>query len=666
MKIFKSTLLAACAGAMTLGLLPVTAQSVAAQAGPTIPVEAWSLRNVMPTVQVSPDGKQLVLLKLFSKEGEYIMELYDTSDLRKEPFRADAKPMEIISASFVDDRYIFGTAWQVKRKSVKRPEADVRDYLAFSFDTQTKKFKKVPGNFNIVNTLPADPEHVIVASGRNESRDTGDDPFAAFRPRNYYKFNLSTGVRSLILKGSEKYPQAVFDFNGEPRFTQSIDRTTNELSYYFRAPGAGSWTEAPIKYDYDDMAEMYRIAGSYGVQGFDPEDPAIVYILDDRGEDKISLYKYDTRTMTFGEKVYGNEEADILGLQRHSIPGREDLVAAIYPGAKYERHWFDDNERQLHENLAKEIPNSHQVSIRSRSRDGGTMVVFNSGPKDPGSWWLVRGDNLVKIGSTNPALPAEQLSDVEFIKYKARDGRTIPAYVTKPRGKGPHPLVVLPHGGPTVNEVIGFDEWGQLLANAGYMVVQPQYRVSTGWGKDHFMSGHDQHGFAMQDDKDDAALHLIEQGLVDPDRVAMFGWSYGGYAALVATSREDNIYQCAVAGAAVSNPKKVYQQRRNPNAPKALDEFEKRRGAVSGIDPMEEIGKTNIPLLMVHGDVDARVRYFNFTDYKKAMDKAGKPAQYLTLKGADHFSNTLMYNHQEVFYTKLLDFLANDCGPDGL
>ena len=294
------------------------------------------------------------------------------------------------------------------------------------------------------------------------------------------------------------------------------------------------------------------------------------------------------------------------------------------------------------------------------------MIVTNSGPHDPGSFWLVRDGKMTKLGSRNPLIKPDQLSDVDFIKYTARDGRTIPAYVTKPKGEGPFPLIVLPHGGPHVNEVIGYDEWGQFLANAGYMVLQPQYRMSVGWGRDHFDAAYGQHGLAMQDDKDDGALYLVEQGLVDRDRIAMFGWSYGGYAALVATTRDPNIYQCAIAGAAVADPEKVYKLRRSPSSPKALDEWSRRRGTI-GINPINEVTKSNIPLLMIHGDVDSRVLYFNLEDYRETMEAAGKTnAQYLTLEGADHFYRTLMYNHQEAMYTKILDFLKNDCGPGGL
>ena len=117
--------------------------------------------------------------------------------------------------------------------------------------------------------------------------------------------------------------------------------------------------------------------------------------------------------------------------------------------------------------------------------------------------------------------------------------------------------------------------------------------------------------------------------------------------------------------AAVSDPAKSYRARSGPDSPKALDDWGKRRGMI-GISPIDDVAKANIPLLMAHGDVDARVRYYHFKDYKKALEKAGKGSMglFLTLKGVDH--NNLMFNHQKTLYAKMLDFLANDCGPGGL
>jgi dipeptidyl aminopeptidase/acylaminoacyl peptidase len=146
--------------------------------------------------------------------------------------------------------------------------------------------------------------------------------------------------------------------------------------------------------------------------------------------------------------------------------------------------------------------------------------------------------------------------------------------------------------------------------------------------------------------------------------VAFFGWSYGGYAALVALSREEQLYQCAIAVAAVADAEKQYLGRRDPTL-KTLDDWNRHRGGTT-VNPINEVSKVNIPLLMVHGDVDRRVMYYHLKDYQKAFTAAGKTGEFITMEGADHFGNTLMYTHQQQLYTKMLDYLANDCGPGGL
>ena len=662
---FKAILLTA---SMAIGaaVSPIMTTSVSAQSAQQVPVDVWALRDVVNAVEVSPDGEHVLVHVNPSREGDYLLQIFKIDDMSK-PYRTlNADPMEIINATWVTDNIIYGTAWQQNRSSVPRPEAGTYDYAGFTYDLKKNKFSKIEGEFELVSKLPNDPDSILIGEGNAVPDPTGVDPFAAFRPRAYYKLNVTNGRRSLVLKGNEKYPRAEFDSDGNPRWSTSYDQASQNQIYYYRAPGDSSWKEI-ARYDLNKPENLYRVLGGFmGFAGFDPDNPNKGYVIDNRGEDKAALYEFDFTTGQFGEKLAGTDQADIIGVQTNSMPGDDRIAAAIYPWDKYRRVWFDAKEEALYGALEKQIPNGHQVRVTSRSRDGNTMVVYNTGPRDPGSYWLVKDGRMSKLGSRNPLIQPEQLADVEFIRYPARDGKTISGYVTKPAGNGPFPLVVLPHGGPHVNEVIGYDEWGQLLANAGYMVLQPEYRMSVGWGQELFDSAYGQHGLAMQDDKDDGAQYLIDQGLVDPDRVAMFGWSYGGYAALVAASRDPNMYQCVIAGAAVADPEKVYLKRRNPYDPKALDDWSQRRGMI-GINPINEVPKVNVPVLMVHGDVDARVMYFNYEDYKSAIEKAGiKDAQFLTLKGADHFYTTLMFNHQKEFYTKMLDFLANDCGPGGL
>lgn len=685
-------------------------------AGTPLPVDYWALRNTISTVEISPDGKHILVLKVESKEGNHVLEIYETSDMSKPKRRLNAEPMEIISARWISDTQIFGTAWQVVRKRVSGPEADVRSYASYGYNLDTNKFSRSAGQSNIVSVLPKEPDTVLIASGRAVSGANGVDPFRAFRPASYYRFNLKTGKKSLVLKGTQKYANIGFDIDGNPRY--ALGQDGDFVVQYYRKPGDTSWTEFD-RINQEDKDNLYRfLSGIHGFAGMKQGDPSIGYMIDNRdGSDKAALWEFDFNTGKYVKKLFENKDADVLRIQTSSNfwAGDNKLVAAVYSGEKRERHWFDQSEKSLLDKISKNIKNAHSTTIASRSRDGSSMIVFNSGPKDPGSYYYLNGNKMVKLGSRNHLVKASDLSNVEYIRYTARDGKTIPAYVTKPKGAGPFPLIVLPHGGPHVNEVVGYDEWGQLLANNGYMVLQPQYRMSVGWGKEHFDSAYGQHGLAMQDDKDDGAKHLINKGLVDPDRVAMFGWSYGGYAALVAASRSPNIYQCVIAGAAVADAEKVYRKRKSAFAPKAFDEWAKRRGTI-GINPINEIERVNVPVMMVHGDVDARVLVFNMEDYKKEMERVVKEKQigrcsggvddgecvttlyknskgsadgivpkqvsftspggnqstytaknkFVTLKGADHFSTTLMYNHQKKFYTEMLDYLKNDCGPGGL
>ena len=225
----------------------------------------------------------------------------------------------------------------------------------------------------------------------------------------------------------------------------------------------------------------------------------------------------------------------------------------------------------------------------------------------------------------------------------------------------------MPHGGPHVSETIIYDEWGQMLANNGYLVVQPQYRGSTNYGLDFYMSAFKdggEGGHKMQDDKDDGVLYLIKEGFSDADNVAMFGWTYGGYAALVAASRTPQLYQCVIAGAAVSDT--LYQVTQYSDRMRGASKLEQTNMWVDSISPIDEVEKVNVPMMLIHGNVDQRVPPEHVRRYLDEMEKHGKPHKYVELDGADHFSSTLFFEHQIMLYKSMTSFLRDDCGPGGL
>jgi dipeptidyl aminopeptidase/acylaminoacyl peptidase len=637
--------------------LPVVAPAAAQDSPP--PLEYFAIREVIQQVEVSPNGEKMALLRNDSKDGNPIIEIYDTSDLTKTPERIGSDPMELTSLFWANDNFLVFNARQKIRNRIEGFNDGVYRSSAASYNLRTKKFQEFDSNTSIANLLAFEPNKVILGRPRSNATLGEDDPFAFARPNAYYEVDLERGTQKLLIKGSDRYGQVQFDDNGNPRSTGGYDAARQEFVFYYRKPGETSWSEIYRRsgYSFEDFSYVGDVEGN----------PSLIYVIAHNGDDKRGLWTFNTDTKQFVDLVYRHDFADVVNVRRHSNYWGEgsEITGVLRYGEKFITEWFDEEEAALFAQLEDVIPNAHQISISSRSRDGNVFTVFNSGPKDPGTTYLVNNGQLQKIGSLNPLLTPDMLSPVRYIKYPARDGRTIPAYVIEPEGEGPHPLIVLPHGGPHVAEVINYDEWGQLLASRGYMVLYPQYRGSLGYGLDHFLATWNEHGKKMQDDKDDGALYLVQQGKVDPDRIAMFGWSYGGYAALVAVSRTPQIYQCSVAGAPVADPTMQF----NYYKARLQDfdrEFEDQRR--SGISPVEEVDKINIPLLFIHPRVDQRVPYEHFQVYKRAVERAGKAdmVEFVTLEGADHFSNTLFFEHQLKLYEELTSFLANDCGPGGL
>jgi dipeptidyl aminopeptidase/acylaminoacyl peptidase len=385
------------------------------------------------------------------------------------------------------------------------------------------------------------------------------------------------------------------------------------------------------------------------------------------------LWAFDTSENKLTELVYHRKDVDvgIMGsraVRTHSNSWENPQeITALYFFKDGERQfeWFNPEEEAVYKQLEATIPHSYRLSITSRSRDGNTMIISNSGPRDPGTDYLLKNGKLSVLGSSKPGLASDKLADVKSIWYKSRHGEMVNGYITIPNSEPPYPLVVMPHGGPFVQETIGFDEWSQMLANNGFMVLQPQYRGSLGRGLDFyktaFINGA-QGGYQMQDDKDDGALYLADQGLVERDRMMMFGWSYGGYAALVAASRTPQIYQCVIAGATVPDPNDQLSYYRNQMASRPSSGSVEQLSFWDGsLHPIKEVAKVNVPMLIVHGTVDQRTPPRAARAYIEALKENDKEHKSLWLEGADHFSNTLFYNHKMELYSAMTDYLENDC-----
>ena len=644
------------------GLFALLGSSASLTASEPYPLEYWALRDVIANVSLSPEGDRLALLRITSRDADPILEVYDTSDLSKDPFRFNTDPMELTGYTWVSNDVIAFDARQAVRKRIEGFNEGVWGYRFGLLNVETSKIKSFDQDefADVVNLLPGKPDHVIVAYENYDPDGPGARIRDAFRPAAYWEYNVKTGTRKLLIRGKLSLGAISFDPQGNPRIAGGFDERDGYYSWYYRDEDENSWEEI-IRFHEDDW-DFQSIAG------IDEENPGHLFVYARNGKDTQGLWSFNVETKEYVEPVYHRNDVDIGGMTYHSNTWANSGIETGVVWYKDKRHveYWDTEEEAIHRQLESVIPHAYNIAFR-RSRDGATIVIRNSGPRDPGTYYLLKDGNIDVVGTRQPLIESEKLADVRYITYESRDGRMIPGYVTVPHGEPPFPLVVMPHGGPFVQEVVSYDDWGQMLANNGYLVLQPQYRGSLGYGLEFYQSAFingGQGGYKMQDDKDDGALYLVEQGLAEPERIAMYGWSYGGYAALVAASRTPQIYQCIIAGAAVADPnEQVNHYRWELRGTQKIAQLNMWDDSVA---PVKEAANVNVPLLLIHGSVDQRVPPKQYQIYTRALDRNEVSYKFVELEGADHFSNTLRYGHKLALYQSMIDFLRDDCGPGGL
>jgi dipeptidyl aminopeptidase/acylaminoacyl peptidase len=650
---------------LCLGYLFAAGASVAAESNEPYPLDYWALRPVINAAQVSPDGKYLGIMKIPAKDANPVIEVYEAANLDKENpvFTLNADPMEITNFFWASDNDIIFYLRQKVRNKIEGFNRGVYETRLAVVDVESKEMEAFDEtNPLIENLLESEPDKIIISFQEGGDDGPGSKLSEAFRPRAYWEFDLNKGTKELLVRGTISRGQVEFDGNGNSWLARGYDDVDNELVWYWRQPGSKKGWREFRRQDFDKLE-------TFEVLELDDTQPDHILVRADNGDDKLGLWSYNVNTGNFDELIYRRSDVDVYGVRYHSntwtYPDR--VTGVTYFKDKLHVEYFDEIEGAVYGQLAEVIPNSYNISIPSRSRDGNTMTVLNIGPRDPGTYYLLKEGKIQAAGSRQPLLESDKLADMKYITYKSRDGLTIPGFLTVPNGEPPFPLIVLPHGGPFVQETVIYDEWAQMLANNGYLVLQPQYRGSQGYGEEFYkiaFTEGGQGGYKMQDDKDDGAQYLVEEGLADPNRMAMFGWSYGGYAALVAASRTPQIYQCVIAGAAVSDP--IMQVNYYRFEIEGWPAIEQIRMWDDSISPVEEAEKVNVPMLLIHGDVDQRVPPDHAKKYRKLLDKHNKNYKYLELEGADHFSSTLFYNHQYDLYTSMIEFLNNDCGQMSL
>jgi len=376
------------------------------------------------------------------------------------------------------------------------------------------------------------------------------------------------------------------------------------------------------------------------IEGFSADNKSI-YLVTSLDSNTTRLLKVNLET---GERILTAEDSnyDLDSIFVH--PTTHELEAVGVQRERYEYIIFNSRMAADFDFLSNALKSS--FSRASRDLADENWIVRTESDQKPAHYYLFRREtkSLEFLFSTQPKLDNYQLSPMQPIQYKTRDGLTLHGYLTLPQGKEStnFPTILYVHGGPWVRDTWGFDPVVQWFANRGYAVLQINYRGSTGYGKAHLNAGNREWGNKMHDDLLDGKEWLIKKGISDRDKVAIFGGSYGGYAALVALTFTPEEFCCAVDIVGISNiitllqtvppywkPLKVKMDLRVGNLEKD-EEFLKSRSPLFKVDQIKR------PLLIGHGANDPRVKQAESDQIVEAMRKKNLYVEYLLFEDEGH------------------------------
>lgn len=637
-----------------LSTLSATAQTpplaTPVSAGAPIPVQAFFAADAMSRPVLSPSGQHMAV-RMAAAGGRQQLVVVTLEPARQAKTIVNFTDMDVGAFAWVnDERLVFtlndGQEALANRLApglfaVDRTGENLRE-LVKAQPGAVQRTESLAGSrpleFNhMLNRVLRDGSADVIIQRLNIGPRVGVVEVKTTTP---LRLNTLTGrTSSLDLAGSPDALGWLFDDQGQVHMAVAQDK--GEGSLFARDSAKGDW--ALVR----KSAMTETRPGDFMPLGMAPDGKTYAVVVQDNAEQTTALVTLDgARRAVAGEPLLAVPGFDFAGGLIFNGKTRQ-LAGIRYTSDATGTAWLDAGYKTLQAEVDKALPGRNNLLTVAECGCSAWSVVTSYSDRQPARFYLMnlQAGRLESIGAAKPAIDPARMATQDFERVKARDGLSLPVRVTKPVGKGPWPAVVMLHGGPWLRGgAWGWQPVSQFLASRGYVVLEPEFRGSTGFGLRHFQASFRQWGLAMQDDVTDVTRWAIDKGLVDGGRVCIAGASYGGYSALMGLVREPGMYRCAVATAAPSDLAHLMEQPWSDipgdaaryGMARLIGDPKADAAQLDAASPLKQASKIRQPVLLVHGGTDRRVPIDHAKRLRDAITAAQGQVEWLDYAEEGH------------------------------